>query len=76
MQWEYYTHKVEAQGFMGGHVDVEKIDKELNELGLDGWELVAVCDTNGFEGSSRYVLFTFKRPMRQTGVRGAVPESV
>ena len=62
-RWEYYTYKVEAEGLIGGHVDVEKIDQRLNELGREGWELVAVCDTNSFEGSSRYVLFSFKRPL-------------
>ena len=70
MQWEYYTHKVEVEGFMGGHVDVAKIDKQLNELGREGWELVAAEDTNSFEGSSRYVLFIFKRMVEQTAGRG------
>lgn len=62
MKWEYKTIKLKAAGFMGGKVDEVKLDALMNELGGQGWELVAGFDTNELYGSTRDVVVIFKRP--------------
>ena len=61
MQWEYRTLKVNCKGFFGGKFDEGRLDEMLNDLGRDGWELVSSFDTNELYGSTRYMVFTFKR---------------
>jgi hypothetical protein len=39
MEWEYKTIKLETETF-AGRFDLEKLSKELNSIGGDGWELV------------------------------------
>ncbi|WP_236570468.1 DUF4177 domain-containing protein [Paenibacillus sp. An7] len=39
------TMKYKTGGFLGGKVDKEEFEQELNEHGLDGWELVSCFDT-------------------------------
>jgi hypothetical protein len=63
-QWEYKTIKMDTTGFLGGLLDVEAFDASLNELGDQGWELVAAFDTNQSHGASREVLAVFKRRKR------------
>ena len=60
-KWEYKTVKVETEGWLGGVVDVQGLDKLLNQLGQHGWNLVSVFDTNMLEGTSREVVAVFKR---------------
>lgn len=47
-QWEYKTMKYKTGGFLGGKVDTEEFEQELNEHGLDGWEIVSCFDTGYF----------------------------
>ncbi len=62
MQWEYITLVFGAKGFlMGGKLDAELLNRRLNELGQEGWELVSVFDTNMFEGGTRDVYAILKR---------------
>lgn len=61
--WEYKTVKHEAGRLFGlGKLDVAAFDRLLNELGREGWELVAVFVNNEVLGSSVQVSATFKRP--------------
>ncbi len=46
---------------MGGILDMDVFQNELNELGAEGWELVSCFDTNMNQGQSRYVIAVFKR---------------
>ena len=62
MKWEYRTMKVATGGFVGGKLDVTKLDGLMNSLGADGWELVSAFDTNQSYGASRDVVAVFKRP--------------
>ncbi len=39
-RFEYKTLKIEPKGFWGSKLDSTEIDKILNELGQQGWELV------------------------------------
>lgn len=59
--WEYKTIKVDVKGVLGGVVDTSAFDVLLNQLGLQGWNLVSVFDTNMFNGASREIAAVFKR---------------
>jgi len=64
MRWEYMTLKLAAEGwFLGGKLDVEKLDSQLNALGRDGWEVVSAFDTNQAYGASRDIVVILKRPL-------------
>ena len=52
-RWEYMTLMI------GEHLFSAKPEKKLNELGEDGWELVAVRDHAGGMAAEAY----FKRPL-------------
>jgi hypothetical protein len=62
MKWEYKTIKLEATGFMGGKIDEAQLDRRMNELGAQGWELGAAFDTDVSGGGTRDVVVIFKRP--------------
>lgn len=60
--WEYKTIQIVAsRAFNQGAIDLESFQNELNNLGVEGWELVSCFDTNMHEGTSRYVYAVFKR---------------
>ena len=66
MRWEYLTQSVPAE------TPAETLHQQLNELGAQGWELVAATDKlQLFFGSGQTValVFIFKRPAeeRRTG---------
>lgn len=60
-KWEYKTIKVEPRGMMGGILEIEEFDYELNKLGERGWELVSCFSTNASNGYSREAIAVFKR---------------
>ncbi|NLK88057.1 MAG: DUF4177 domain-containing protein [Clostridiaceae bacterium] len=60
-RWQYQTVQFEATGFMGGIINLDNFQGELNQLGSEGWELVTCFDTNMNQGQSRYVIAVFKR---------------
>jgi hypothetical protein len=62
MKWEYKTIKVETKGLMGGKLDNAQLDRTMNELGAQGWELSAAFDTDVAGGGTRDVVVIFKRP--------------
>ena len=51
-----------AKWFLGGKLDVTKLDQMMNDLGRDGWELVAAFDTNQVYGNTKDAVLIFKRP--------------
>jgi hypothetical protein len=61
MRWQYKTIKLATTGLMGGKLDAGELDRQLNELGRDGWELMTVFDTNQGSGQSRDVVAVLKR---------------
>ena len=63
MRWEYKTVKLATTGFLGGKFDAEQLDRYMNELGSQGWELVTGFDTNKSYGETRDVVVIFKRPL-------------
>ncbi|WP_127567697.1 DUF4177 domain-containing protein [Paenibacillus xylaniclasticus] len=63
-QWEYKTIKLKTGGFLGGKVNEELLEQELNNYGFEGWELVSCFDTSSYQGQSREVIIVFKRRKR------------
>jgi hypothetical protein len=59
--WEYKIVKVGTKGAFGGILDVNEFEGQLNQLGAQGWELVASFDTNSMHGASREAVAVFKR---------------
>jgi hypothetical protein len=60
-KYEYKVLDVLAKGFFGGKVDFQALSDKLNELGEEGWEVVAMEDTNMYEGASRSIVIILKR---------------
>ncbi|HWB06484.1 MAG TPA: DUF4177 domain-containing protein [Verrucomicrobiales bacterium] len=48
---------------LGGNVDEESLEGEINSLGQQGWELASSLETSMAGGRSRSVLFIFKREL-------------
>jgi len=62
MKWEYKTVRLRATGWLGVKFDEAQLDRTMNELGAQGWELGAAFDTNQIIGNTRNVVIIFKRP--------------
>ncbi len=62
MKWEYKSLKLGTTGLLGGKIDADNLDTYMNNLGEEGWELVAAFDTNQAYGQTRDVVLIFKRP--------------
>lgn len=60
-RWEYKTIKFGLKGFVGGILEIEDFDYEMNKLGEQGWELVSCFTSNAGQGYSRDVIAVFKR---------------
>lgn len=63
-QFEYKTIDIKpsTKGFFGTKgIELEQIDKTLNEMGQEGWELISVQEVSTFDGTMNYILYTFKR---------------
>lgn len=67
--WQYKTLPIKLEQ---GLVDDQELDKILNELGADGWELIAVSPVF-YEGRTDYLVHHFRRtgePKRRVGFTG------
>lgn len=62
-KWQYKSVRFETHGFSGGILETEEFDFVLNEMGEQGWELVTVFTTSHKQGTTRYVVATFKCPV-------------
>lgn len=60
-KFEYKTIFTDAKGFLGGKIEPLQFEKELNELGMQGWELVSSVSSNQSYGSTRWIVSIFKR---------------
>lgn len=62
-KWEYKFLRIgnlTTMSYQDGRL--EKEEKELNQLGMEGWELVS-CVENGYNSGPFIAIFTFKRPL-------------
>ncbi len=65
---EHFEYKVvvyDTKGMLGGIVESNQLEDQLNLLGKDGWELVSCTSTSQSYGSSRSVICIFKRKKTQ-----------
>ncbi|MCC3374866.1 DUF4177 domain-containing protein [Cohnella sp. REN36] len=62
-RWQYQTLKYKTGGWMGGKVNEQEFQDELNRYGAEGWELVSCFDTSISQGASRDIIVVFKRRM-------------
>ena len=60
-QWEYRTVIFPAKSMFSRSVDTSKIDKELNKLGKEGWELFNTKHAAADWGAGHGIMFVFKR---------------
>lgn len=60
-RWEYTSIKVETKGFMGGILDIEDFNYELNRFGEQVWELVPCLTTSSRHSATKEVVAVFKR---------------
>jgi Domain of unknown function (DUF4177) len=60
-KFEYKTLKTKEEGFWVGTVNTEHLEVYLNKLGLVGWELVSVIETNKHHGTTNEIILLFKR---------------
>ena len=62
MKWEYRTLLWDARkGLLGGQLDREALENQLNLWGGEGWEMVSATGTTREGGSTRDVLLVLKR---------------
>jgi hypothetical protein len=61
--FEYKVMEVEARGFWNNKVKASDIEKMLNQLGADGWELVSTFDQNWYQGGTKNAVLILKRPV-------------
>lgn len=60
-KWEYKSIKFQTEGSLGGILDTDYFDSEINIMGRQGWELVSCISTHAAYGKSREVIAVFKR---------------
>lgn len=63
MTWEYTTTVV-THGLLGRHrdeIDRAAVERRLNELGAEGWELVKILTDQALHGEKDGHLLVFKR---------------
>lgn len=63
-KYEYKTLFTDAKGFLGGKVDQNTFQNELNELGRQGWVLVSSIAAAQSYGSTRWIISVFKRELQ------------
>lgn len=60
-QFEYKTIFTNAKGVFGGKIEQDSMDRQLNQLGDQGWELVSSIASNQSYGNTRWIVSVFKR---------------
>jgi hypothetical protein len=69
MKWEYTTLKLDPfrRGFLGSseyEFNEAKLDRMMNNLGNDSWELVSSFSTNKTFDETIEKIYVFKRPIQ------------
>jgi hypothetical protein len=63
-KFEYKTLFTDAKGALGGKVDQDAFEDDLNHMGLQGWELVSTVSAAQSYGSTRWIISVFKRQLQ------------
>lgn len=62
MKLEYTVLEVPVTGWWrGGKVDSQALKNKLNELGKEGWQVVAMNETNMWRGASRNLIVILQK---------------
>lgn len=61
MKWQYKTLRYTTSG-MRVDFDEKELEKTMNQLGGEQWELVTALDTNVIQGQTKELVFIFKKP--------------
>ena len=69
-KYEYKVVVYDTKGVFGGKVDSKQLEAQLNMLGYEGWEMVSCTSSNQSYGSSKSIVFIFKRMMDQYLLQG------
>jgi hypothetical protein len=65
-QFEYKVMKFKPKSsFFGGSFDNDEINKKINILGQQGWELITSENIAEVFGSTKEILMTFKRSLNE-----------
>lgn len=59
--WEYKVIEFDPKGVFGGLLELDEVEKTLNELGSQGWEVISTITTNEGAGRTKKVIYTLKR---------------
>ncbi|MCL2846641.1 MAG: DUF4177 domain-containing protein [Firmicutes bacterium] len=62
-KFEYKTVLINVMSLYGKRIDTARMDKELNKLGAEGWELVASKSSQPGWGNDKGIVCVFKRCM-------------
>lgn len=64
-KWTYHVFKFSPTGafFRGGKIDADWLAKELNALGVEGWEMVGAFTSAIGQGATNEVAIIMKRPL-------------
>jgi len=65
MKWEYQTVTLGVVGVWGIKFGVDEAQNFTNALGAEGWGLVSAFAVNEAAGSSKEIVFIFKRPFNE-----------
>ena len=61
MKWEYKVLKIEGNSFWGGlKIDDDNLERQMNELGEQGWDMTRVLPIETNESTTAMAIF-FKR---------------
>ena len=63
MRWEYRTVQLDEEGWFARSVNFAVLDENLNQLGMEGWELVNVIYFKEHSMSTDAVIAFLKRPL-------------
>ncbi len=61
VRWEYKTFGFDATGFLTGKLDTAELERILNDLGREGWELVNATPHLSRMGRGRGLVVLLKR---------------
>jgi Domain of unknown function (DUF4177) len=60
-KFEYFVLNIGPNGFWKTKLEVSELAEKLNELGLQGWEVVSNTTSNPYENQPKNFLIILKR---------------
>ena len=60
-KYEYKVYTYDTKGVFGGKIDIRELESQLNKFGNEGWEMVSSTSSNQSYGSSKSLVYIFKR---------------